>query len=501
MTNQQGAPEALRPITRYEVVDCIDSKHVPAVIPNRAGPWVRYEDHVAALVEAQQPAPSAAAAGQHFCPGIPRPGCNYLAQCESVCNKCGKLHSTRFLEDSQPAASARRWSTYEQAIADPIFQTARSIMGTENIGQDRQLVKAINHVIDSQPSPTPQADSAPHPIDPAIAADLERSDWTPEEALRWYAAGKHYDTVPNGDGSSSARILDNGAVASNALKSMSREYAEHKGDVALLEPQADSQPAPVATNYKQALGSTNCMQCCVSYMLGVPMENVPDFANGGGWERFSAFAESKGYATVMLPGNWEFEADYLASGKTERGTSHMVVMNDGKLVHDPHPSNAGLTEVQCVWLLAKKATPQRDDRGAFEACAKSYTSNVSFERDEEDYEDMTASLLWHGWKLRAARAPADSVTAPAGGVVARVLLDSAGKPMLRPQLLDEEFLADPEAFDSMYPHRAPHRIADLYATPPAQAQAGAVPLTDKRMAKRTVTYVCPVCCASLERKE
>ena len=42
------------PITRYEVVDCIDSKHVPAVIPNGAGPWVRYEDHVAALVEAHQ---------------------------------------------------------------------------------------------------------------------------------------------------------------------------------------------------------------------------------------------------------------------------------------------------------------------------------------------------------------------------------------------------------------------------------------------------------------
>ena len=37
------------PITRYEVVDCIDSKHVPAVIPNGAGPWVRYEDHAAAL--------------------------------------------------------------------------------------------------------------------------------------------------------------------------------------------------------------------------------------------------------------------------------------------------------------------------------------------------------------------------------------------------------------------------------------------------------------------
>jgi hypothetical protein len=92
-----------------------------------------------------------------------------------------------------------------------------------------------------QPSPTAQAaPAAQYPIAPDVAADLERSDWTPEEALRWYAAGKHYDTVPNGDGSSSARILDNGAVASNALKSLSRDYAEHKGDVALMA-------APAAT--------------------------------------------------------------------------------------------------------------------------------------------------------------------------------------------------------------------------------------------------------------
>jgi hypothetical protein len=42
------------------------------------------------------------------------------------------------------------------------------------------------------------------------------------------------------DGTSSARILDTGAVASNALKSMSLEYANSKGDVALLEPREKS---------------------------------------------------------------------------------------------------------------------------------------------------------------------------------------------------------------------------------------------------------------------
>ncbi len=48
-----GLPEALRSIQRYEVVDCINDKHVPAVIPKPHGPWVRYEDHIAALAAGQ----------------------------------------------------------------------------------------------------------------------------------------------------------------------------------------------------------------------------------------------------------------------------------------------------------------------------------------------------------------------------------------------------------------------------------------------------------------
>lgn len=60
-TGAAELPEALRTIQRFEVVDCIDSKHVPAVIPNKAGPWVRYEDHAAqveALSAAQAGVPS-----------------------------------------------------------------------------------------------------------------------------------------------------------------------------------------------------------------------------------------------------------------------------------------------------------------------------------------------------------------------------------------------------------------------------------------------------------
>lgn len=113
----------------------------------------------------------------------------------------------------------------------------------------------------------------------------------------------------------------------------------------------------VKETYKQELNSTNCMQCCVAYMLGLPLSEVPHFAAfGEEWEAaLEGFVQSQGYALVMLPSNYEVEADYFASGTTTRGTTHMVVMNDGKLVHDPHPSNAGLDKIQCVWILAKSA--------------------------------------------------------------------------------------------------------------------------------------------------
>ena len=58
-TFRENLPEALRSIQRFEVVDCIDDKHVPAVIPKTHGPWVRYEDHIAALAAGQAAAAQA----------------------------------------------------------------------------------------------------------------------------------------------------------------------------------------------------------------------------------------------------------------------------------------------------------------------------------------------------------------------------------------------------------------------------------------------------------
>jgi hypothetical protein len=150
-------------------------------------------------------------------------------------------HALRASSAQAPAGAAPSVTKEQRrlvgVIADKIEDGSLFQSG---IYSKKDLARFVRNLLDATPTTAQAAPAAPHPIARDVAADLERSDWTPEEALRWYAAGKHYDTVPNGDGSSSARILDNGAVASNALKSLSRDYAEHKGDVALMAaPAAD----------------------------------------------------------------------------------------------------------------------------------------------------------------------------------------------------------------------------------------------------------------------
>ena len=113
----------------------------------------------------------------------------------------------------------------------------------------------------------------------------------------------------------------------------------------------------MSEKHKQLDGSKNCMQCAAAYMLGLPLADVPDFEQAGSeaWEAFYEFFAERGFTAEMLPPTMEFDGDYLASGETERGTSHMVVMRGGNLLHDPHPSATGLTRIQVKWLIARKA--------------------------------------------------------------------------------------------------------------------------------------------------
>lgn len=100
----------------------------------------------------------------------------------------------------------------------------------------------------------------------------------------------------------------------------------------------------------------NCTQAAVASLIGLDLNDVPDFANTTEssidfWSEFYAFFEGIGMHAIMIPNNMEPDCNYLASGISPRGISHMVVMNDGNVVHDPHPSRAGIASVEAAWII------------------------------------------------------------------------------------------------------------------------------------------------------
>ena len=45
---------------------------------------------------------------------------------------------------------------------------------------------------------------------------------------------------------------------------------------------------------------------------------------------------------------------FLVCGESPRGVLHQVVYHGDKMVHDPHPSNAGITTVKDAFVLVPK---------------------------------------------------------------------------------------------------------------------------------------------------
>ncbi|WP_202866434.1 hypothetical protein [Pseudomonas aeruginosa] len=176
----------------------------------------------------------------------------------------GQWHADLYLDREIPLAKAEGATPAEAVLAlmsaeriDPEqggvdqaggdrWDALQSIMewtAAENIPDDRKLclIRNAARAALAQPSPdVPYADG--------IAADLERSNWTPEEALRWYAQGNHFDAVGG-----RTRIIDTGAIASNALKHLSLTYLEMKGDAELTEMrEANAQPSPAQAEKAEA---------------------------------------------------------------------------------------------------------------------------------------------------------------------------------------------------------------------------------------------------------
>lgn len=105
----------------------------------------------------------------------------------------------------------------------------------------------------------------------------------------------------------------------------------------------------------------NCWSTCVACILGLDTRTVPNFCgegeDDGVWfEEANHWLYQRGLLLMGFntdPITWGrcYRATIsIASGLSPRGHSHSVLWQGGKLLHDPHPSGAGIAEPK-AWQI------------------------------------------------------------------------------------------------------------------------------------------------------
>lgn len=106
----------------------------------------------------------------------------------------------------------------------------------------------------------------------------------------------------------------------------------------------------------------NCFSACVASLLEIGIDEVPYFMGAPENEWFTRFREWLAphglWPLFMTLGNdgWTPDGLYIMGGLSPRGTDperhlHSVVARGGEIVHDPHPSRAGLADRRDALML------------------------------------------------------------------------------------------------------------------------------------------------------
>jgi len=95
----------------------------------------------------------------------------------------------------------------------------------------------------------------------------------------------------------------------------------------------------------------NCFSACVASILHLPIDDVPYFMsenpNGKEWiERFSSWLKTKGLYPLILTAHANVPGIHIMHGRSPRGPGrHAVVGIGDTVIHDPHPSKAGIWNI------------------------------------------------------------------------------------------------------------------------------------------------------------
>jgi hypothetical protein len=97
--------------------------------------------------------------------------------------------------------------------------------------------------------------------------------------------------------------------------------------------------------------STDCFSACLSWLLRLPQDEVPDFTDpedphsGKFYHSAAAWLNARGLRMMMI--EWRdlpamLGGPVIARGTSPRENAHAVLWDDDGMLHDPHPSRAGL---------------------------------------------------------------------------------------------------------------------------------------------------------------
>lgn len=106
------------------------------------------------------------------------------------------------------------------------------------------------------------------------------------------------------------------------------------------------------TKFSTESENGNCMAAALASVLDLPLDSVPAFEEMQGvWKTvFLEWLAERGLTVKTQT----FPPDGLAiaTGPSERGVHHAVVVNSGQFLHDPHPSNCFLTCIGKYWVIS-----------------------------------------------------------------------------------------------------------------------------------------------------
>jgi hypothetical protein len=99
----------------------------------------------------------------------------------------------------------------------------------------------------------------------------------------------------------------------------------------------------------------NCLPACVASLLHLELVQVPHFGADGWLDALRAWLAPRGFWPAyceLTPDGWRPEGLYILAGKSPRGSYlHAVVAEGSRIVHDPHPSRAGLLSYADATIL------------------------------------------------------------------------------------------------------------------------------------------------------